>query len=123
MAGGSGYAVDLKAVDMRSAVFNSFPTCIQSMGCNQSQGSQRSPVSPSFSSPLRKNKVSLDGQRVYRARQALTDLNVTGRKRTFGREICGISLSTGKQRGGSSKPKVLADLVVMVRERFMLLLT
>lgn len=41
----------------------------------------------------RREKNSLDGQRVYRARQVLTDLILTGRGRACGREAWGISTS------------------------------
>lgn len=42
------------------------------------------------------SKVSLDGQPVYRTRQVLTDLILTERGRTFGREVWGMSASPGK---------------------------
>lgn len=102
----SGFFVDFKADDMLSAksavaspVFPR-PSAYMYTDCELQSvlGSQRSPSSTSSPPPLRKNKVSLEGQRVYRARQALTDLILTGKGKTFGREVCGISPSQRKQR-------------------------
>lgn len=77
--------------DIYKVWFTRFPSAVHAIRAVTLWGPPGSTSSPS---PLWKNsKVSLDGQQVYRARQVLTDLILTGRVRAFGMEAWGISAS------------------------------
>lgn len=59
-------------------------TCLHTASCNQSHDSLRPPAPhPLLHRSEKHGEVRLHWQRVYRARQALTDSNLTGRRRVF----------------------------------------
>lgn len=102
-----------------------WPTCIQTVSCNQCRGSRRSPSSTSSASLVTKKQ-----SQSWRT-ESLQGSSGINRFDPYWKENClwegglwDITITEeaeGLCRGGSPEPRILADLAVMVRERFMLL--